>query len=230
MVTKGVTTSRKEEWVPVARPLQLDPEPPSLPPEQRAQRIVGKIWSSLFALERIGKCDDEEAKLGVFVAPVWDKKERKLANKIRNVYAHEYRSIDADGSVHFANFKGSRTHHLPLVEQDWEIISSLLNRVQMNLATAWQCPVCGKSKRGGNDTCLQCTDPWKPPPQVIPILQSFCSIGEAELTPGWRAIHRWQVTSEGWDYILTKGWGLAKFNTGLFTSPKGGGPIVPLRF
>ena len=230
MVTKGVITSRKDVWVPLARPLQLEPVPTSLPPEQMAQRIVGKIWSSLFALERIGKLDDEGAKLGVFAVPVWDKKERKLANKIRNVYAHEYRSINADGSVRFANSKGSRTHHLPLVEQDWEIVSSLLNRVQMNLATTWRCPACGKSERRDNDTCPQCMDPWKPPPSVIPIKESFCSIGEAELPPGWRDIQRWHMTPESWDYILTEGWGLAKFNTGPFTSPKGGGPITPLRF
>ena len=231
MVTKGTITSIEHEWVPVARPLQLDPAPTSLTPEQRSQRIVGRIWSSLFALERIGKSDDEGAKLGVFATPVWNKKERILANKIRNVYAHEYRSIDARGAVHFTNPKGSRrTHHLPLVEQDWATVSSLLNRVQVNLATAWQCPVCGKWKREDNDTCLQCMDSWKPPSSVITIEETFCSIEEAELKPGWRDIQQWHITPEGWDYILTEGQGLARFNTGPFTNPKGGGTITPLRF
>ena len=198
--------------------------------KQRSQRIVGEIWSSSFALERIGKFDDEDAKMGVFATPVWDKEDRRLARKIRNIYAHEFRSIDEDGSVRFTDSKGSRrTHHLPSVEQDLETVLSLLHRVRMNFATAWQCPACGELTRRDNDPCLQCADPWKPPPSVIPLHHAFCSIGEVPLPRGFRDIHRWTLTPEGWDLVLTEDFDLARVNIGPFISPKEGEPVIPLR-
>ena len=118
-------------------------------------------------LEWIGGLDDKAAKLEVFVEPVWTSADRARALRIRNKYAHEFRSISPTGDVTFSKSVGRRKHRertepfLSLLV-DWKDALNITSQLQICMTVSWICPTC-KQNVPNATPCDGCSDHYTVP-------------------------------------------------------------------
>ena len=158
-------------------------------------------------LEWIGGLDDKAAKLEVFVEPVWTSADRARALRIRNKYAHEFRSISPTGDVTFSKSVGRRKHRertepfLSLLV-DWKDALNITSQLQICMTVSWICPTC-KQNVPNATPCDGCSDHYTVPTNTpATIHMRFQNARMTSIPPNYK---KCELTAGGWEHLMRTG-------------------------